>query len=147
MEKQILVNHSPTERLTILRDSADKKEVFTYPKSLDVDEVTHLKDEFTHNAIKMAKHDEAKKEFNEQWKSEVKPLKLEMTSQMRRIRSKVDEVTEDVYLVSDQDLSVMGYYNAKGVLVYERPLMPDERQMSLVGGNKVISEYLKKDIS
>jgi hypothetical protein len=140
MDKQILAKYAPTERITILRDTADKKEVFTYPKALDVDEVTHLKDEFTQNAIKMAREDEAKKDFMESFKAKVKPLKIEMTLQMRKIRSKVDEVTEDVFLISDQEEKTMGYYNVKGFLVYERPLMPDERQLSLVSKEQITAK-------
>lgn len=137
MEKQILTGQTPSERLAVLRDTADKKETFTYPRALDAAEVTRLKDDFTNNAVKIAKFEEAKKEFIEQWKADVKPLKLEMNFQMSKIRARVEEVTEEVYLISDQDLNMMGYYNAAGVLVYSRPLMPDERQLSLVGKNAV----------
>lgn len=137
MDQRILIGHSASERLTILRDSADKKETFTYPKSLDDDELKILKDEFTQNAIKLAKHDEAKKEFMEDLKALVKPLKIEMDSQMRKIRSKVLEVTEDVYLISDQDAGMMGYYNQNGELVYQRSLMQDEKQLRIGGTMKI----------
>ena len=137
MESKILKDVSALERKAILRDNADRKEVFTYPKVLNDAEVTHLKDEYTQNAIKMAKHDEAKKEFMESWKAEVKPLRLEMGTQMTRIRNKVEEVTEDVYLISDQDSNEMGYYNERGELVYSRPLMPDERQLTIVNKDKL----------
>lgn len=137
METKILKDVPESERKTILRDTADKKERFTYPKALSDLEITRLKDEYTQNAIKVAKQEEAKKEFMEGWKANVKPLKLEMSAQMVRIRSKVDEVTEDVYLISDQETNEMGYYNERGELVYSRPLMPDERQLSLVSNNKL----------
>lgn len=137
MEKSILQTVSKAERRQILRDTADKKELFTYPKALDEKEVTHLKDQFTINAITLAKHDEARQEFLTDWKSKVKPLKLEMQDQMRVIRTKVEEITEDVYLISDQQDGVMGYYNEDGDLVYERPLMPDEQQISLVDKSKL----------
>lgn len=132
MEKQILKSSSKAERLQILRDSADKREKFTYPRALEAKEVVFLKDEFTKNAIALAKHDEARKEFLTDWKAEVKPLKLEMGAQMTRIRSKVEEITEDVFLISDQESELMGYYNADGLLVYQRPLMPEEKQLTLV---------------
>lgn len=137
MEKQILRTSSKQERLQILKDSADKRENFTYPRALLAEEVTHLKDEFTKNAITMARHDEKRKEFLTDWKADVKPLKLEMTEQMVRIRSKVEEITEEVYLISDQPLETMGYYNASGDLVYERPLMPEEKQLSLVDKSNI----------
>ncbi len=132
MDIKILQDVSEKERKEILQNSADKKEVFTYPKSLGDKEVTFLKDEYTKNAIAYAKQEELKKEFMEDFKSKVKPLKLEMSTQMTRIRNKVEEVTEDVYLVSDQDSDTMGYYNVKGELVYHRPLMPEEKQLKIV---------------
>lgn len=132
MDNQILKTASKADRVQILRDSADKVEKFTYPRALEAEEVTHLKDEFTKNAISMARKDEARKEFLTDWKGEVKPLKIEMAWQMTRIRSKVEEITEDVYLISDQDSEMMGYYNSAGVLVYSRPLMPEEKQLTIV---------------
>lgn len=137
MDQLILQDLPRIERKNVIRDSADKKDSLTYPRSLDVIEVTTLKDEYTQNAIKMAKHEEIKKEFMDSWKLDVKPLKGEMLIQMQKIRSKVDEITEDVYLISDQDAKLMGYYNDKGELVYMRPLLSDERQMSLVDKTKI----------
>lgn len=132
MENHILKDVSKNERLQILSDSADKKESFTYPRHLNAEEVTYLKDEFTKNAIELARKEESKKDFMTEWKSEVKPIKLEMSSQMNRIRSKVEEITEDVFLVADQPAKTMGYYNGDGILVYQRPLMPEEQQLSIV---------------
>lgn len=132
MDSQILKDVSLSERKQLLRDSAAKTELFTYPKPLDEKEVTHLKDEYTKNAITMAKHEERKKEFMEDFKAEVKPLRLAMGEQMTRIRSKVEEITEDVYLLPEHEEGMMGYYNSQGVLVYQRPLMPDEKQFSIV---------------
>ena len=132
MDATILQDVGPIERRTLLRDSATKTEVFTYPKPLDGKEITHLKDLYTKDAIEMAKHVERKKEFMEAWKSEVKPLTLELGQKMTKIRSRVEEITEDVYLLPDHETSIMLYYNGAGVLVYHRPLMPEENQFSVV---------------
>ena len=133
MDAKILQDVGRIERTKLIRDAATKCETdFTYPKALDEKEVNRLKDEYTKNAIAMAKHEERKKEFMEHWKSEVKPLKLEMGEQMGMIRSRVEEVTEDVYLLVEHDEQMTGYYNANGELVYQRPMMPDEQQFSIV---------------
>lgn len=135
MEVLILQDVGPIERKKFLRDSAAKSEEFTYPRALDVSEVTYLKDEYTKNAIIMAKHEERKKEFMADWKAAVKPLGLEMGGQMTQIRSNVEEVTEDVYLLPEHDENLMGYYNVEGKLVYSRPLMPEEKQFSIVNNS------------
>lgn len=131
MDKMILQDVGRIERRQLLRDSAQKMEEFTYPRPLEGEELTHLKDEYHVNAIKMAKLEEKKKEFMENWKADVKPLKLQMAEQMTMMRSKVEEITEDVYLMPEFDEDMMGYYNGDGKLVYSRPLMPEERQFSI----------------
>lgn len=132
MDSKILQDVGKVERRQLLRDSASKSEEYTYPRGLSDQEVVHLKDEYTKNAITLSKHEERKKEFMTDWKSEVKPLVLEMGEQMTRIRSKVEEITEEVYLMPEHEEGMMGYYNAEGMLVYQRPLMDNEKQFSIV---------------
>src|SRR5690606_22602181 len=136
MDEKILQDVGAMERKHLLRDSVAAMEKFTYPRALDDAEIRHQKDEITKNSITMAKHIEARKEFMSDWKSETAPLKMEMDDQMTRIRSKVEEVTEDVYLMPEHEEGTMGYYNALGILVYQRPLMPEERQFSIVDNSR-----------
>ncbi len=53
------------------------------------------------------------------------------------IRTQVEEVTEDVYLLKDIEESKMGYYSKEGKLVFERNLRPEEQQYS-------ITDHLRK---
>lgn len=53
------------------------------------------------------------------------------------IRSQVEEVSEEVYLMKDIEEGKMGYYSKEGRLVFERMLRPDEMQFS-------IQEHLRK---
>lgn len=132
MDAKILQDVGLIERKQMLRDSAVRSEDFTYPKPLDAKEVTHLKDEYTKKRITISKLDEKKKEFMTDWKAEMKPLLLETGEQMTKIRSKVEEITGDVFLLAEHDEGMMGYYNTSGELVYSRPLMPEEMQFSIV---------------
>lgn len=92
MDAKILQDVGPIERKKLLRDSALKTEMFTYPRALDVDSVTRLKDEYTQNAISMAKHDERKKEFIEDWKADVKPMRL--VSELMGFEAKINKEVE-----------------------------------------------------
>ncbi len=132
MDAQILQDVPVQDRKQLLRDSAVKKENFTYPRPLENDEITHIKDEYTKNAIHMAKHEEEKKQYMTAYKAEVKPLKEKMQGQMSLIRSRVEEITEEVFLLAEQTEGLMLYYNSLGALVYHRPLMPDEKQLRIV---------------
>jgi hypothetical protein len=48
----------------------------------------------------------------------------------------VKEVTEGLYLLEDQQEGQMGYYNACGVLIRQRPLRPNEKQFRIVTHQK-----------
>ena len=55
-----------------------------------------------------------------------------MKTQITKIRSGIEEVTGDVFLMDNQETGEMGYYNEKGELVYTRLLMQDERQLRII---------------
>lgn len=132
MEKRLLQNEPHQKRLEVLKDSAEKIESFTYPRYLEPEEIVKIREDYTQNAIKKSKLDEAKKEYMDQFKSDLKPIGNEMKDQMQMIRSKVEEVTEQVYHIADQEEGMMGYYNAQGVLVYQRPLLQNEKQLRII---------------
>lgn len=138
MEKQILSSTPEHEREAIIRDSADFAEELTYPLQLDENDLNELREEFALQAIELDKHDEKLKEAREEHKLNTKPIKKQMASHMQMIRTQVKEVTEKVYLISDQETGMMGYYNKKGQLVRQRPLMQSERQLRIV--NKAQNE-------
>jgi len=136
MEQTILQGVSLKERVQALKDSCVKKEKFTYPKNLSIEQMSLERHGFTQNAISVAIADKQLKEARELYKVSMKPVKQEMKDQMAKIRSGVDEVTGDVFLMDDQESNEMGYYNEKGDLVYCRPLMQDERQLRLLTTDK-----------
>lgn len=138
MEAHLLQSETPAKRMEALRDSAEKIETFTYPKALTTEEITKIREDYTQNAIKKAKLDEAKKDFMDNYKTEAKPIANEMKEQMQMIRNKVKEITEQVYHIADQEEGMMGYYNERGELVYQRPLMPEEKQLRLVDKRKTV---------
>ena len=135
MQVRIFQDQSPKDRLQLLKDNAVKSEEMTYPRQLEDNEVHNLKDEYAKQAIDLAKEEEKKKEFMTDHKAVVKPIKLKLGEIMTQIRSRVEEITEDVYLMSDFDDNVMLYYNKDGVLVHSRPLLQNERQFSIIDNN------------
>ncbi|WP_440881432.1 hypothetical protein [Tenacibaculum sp. C7A-26P2] len=135
MEQQILQTDNPKERIQILKDTCVKTETFTYPKQLSNEELELEKHNFTQHAITVEIADKKLQEAKEIHKSETKPVKEEMKTQISKIRSGIEEVTETVFLLDEQDEGKMGYYNSQGVLVYERLLMQDERQLRIIGNN------------
>ena len=136
MESSFLKNESRQVRVQTLKDNAEKTEEFTYPKALGSEDLGLLKDQLVKNSVSLSKLDEERKEFLTGIKAKVKPLKQEVAITLGKLRTKVEEVTEEVYLLADQEEGMMGYYNADGNLVYQRILLPEERQFRIVDASK-----------
>ena len=122
----------------MIQEVCVKSVEWTYPKNLTPEEIANLKDEHASYSIDLAKLEEAKKEYMTGHKAKVKPLKEKAAISLGRIRNRVEEVTEDVYLIDDQEDGMMGYYNSRGELVHQRQLNPEERQFSLVDRTKLM---------
>ena len=130
MEKQILSTEPIAERLAILEANSEKKEKFTYSRELDIAEVQELQSELSQIMITVDQHDQQLKMAKEIYKAAVKPSKEKMRAILQNIRSQVEEVTEEVYLMKDLEDGKMGYYTKEGRLVFERRLKPEENQYS-----------------
>ena len=141
MDQKILQNESPAARLQALKDSAEKREVITYPKQLGEEHFGNLKDELTADSIQLVKLEEALAEYKVGHKARTKPLKQKVAIALTKLRNGVEEVEEEVFLLADQEEGMMGYYNAQGHLIRTRPLLPEERQFRIVDNSKNASNY------
>lgn len=137
MEKQILQNEPAESRLNYLKSSADKIEKFTFARELEQGEVQELQKDLSQSMIMIDKEDQKLKLAKEEFKAVVKPEKQKMAKTLNMIRTQVEEVTEEVYLMKDVEENKMGYYSKEGKLVFERNLRAEEMQFS-------IQEHLRK---
>ncbi|MBF04997.1 MAG: hypothetical protein CMP76_17105 [Flavobacterium sp.] len=137
MEKQILQNVSPEERLITLKNNSFSVEKFSYPRELELSEVQELQSELSQQMIAIDKEDQKLKMAKEIYKAAVKPVKQEMAANLNMIRTQIEEVTDEVYLMKDLEENKMGYYSKEGKLVFERALKSEEMQFS-------ITDHLRK---
>lgn len=137
MQKQILQGESPSERLEQLKNSADKIEQFSYPRELSNGEIQELQSNLSQDMIYVDREEQTLKVAKEVFKAATKPVKQQIAKNLQMIRSQVEEVSEEVYLLKDIEEGKMGYYSKEGKLVFERNLRPDEMQYS-------IQEHLRK---
>lgn len=137
MQKQILKNESPGNRLEQLKNSADKVEIFSYPRELSIGEIQELQSNLSQDMIFVDKQDQELKVAKEIFKAATKPIKQQIAKNLQLIRTQVEEVSEEVYLLKDIEEGKMGYYSKEGNLVFERNLRQDEMQYS-------IQEHLRK---
>lgn len=137
MEKKILQNETPADRLEQLKSVADKLEDFSYPRELTVGEIQELQSGLSQDMITVDRAEQDLKIAKEVFKSEVKPIKQQISKNLQMIRTQVEEVKEKVFLLKDLKEEKMGYYSKDGILVFERELRPDEKQYS-------ITDHLRK---
>lgn len=137
MEKQILKNETPSDRLEQLKNVADKVKSFTYPRELSSGEIQELQSHLSQDMIKVDQEEQKLKVAKEAFKAATKPVKQTIAKNLQMIRSQVEEVTDNVFLMKDIEEMKMGYYSKEGVLVFERNLRPEEMQFS-------ITEHLRK---
>lgn len=137
MEKQILSGESASDRLEQLKNSAEKVESFSYPRELSTGEIQELQSHLSQDMITVDQEEQKLKVAKEIFKAATKPVKQTIAKNLQMIRTQVEEVTEDVYLLKDIEESKMGYYSKEGKLVFERNLRPEEQQYS-------ITDHLRK---
>lgn len=131
MEKQILKNESPGDRLEQLKNSAEKVELFSFPRELSTGEIQDLQSHLSQDMITIDQEEQKLKIAREIYKASTKPIKQVIAKNLQMIRTQVEEVTEAVYLLKDIEEGKMGYYSKEGNLVFERNLRPDEQQYSI----------------
>lgn len=137
MEKQILSGETAIDRLEQLKNSAEKVESFSYPRELSTGEIQELQSHLSQDMITVDQEEQKLKVAKEIFKAATKPVKQTIAKNLQMIRTQVEEVTEDVYLLKDIEESKMGYYSKEGKLVFERNLRPEEQQYS-------ITDHLRK---
>jgi E3 ubiquitin-protein ligase DOA10 len=137
MEKRILQSESQSERVAQLKNSADKVQLFSYPRELAMAEIQEMQSQLSQDMIQVDREEQVLKVAKEIYKAATKPVKQTIAKTLGMIRSQIEEVNEEVYLMKDREEGKMGYYSKEGILVFERHLLADEMQYS-------ITELLKK---
>jgi hypothetical protein len=129
MDKFMLQKESPVERIKTLQDSADKVEDFSYTKPFTPDEIRVFKDELSTTMIESNEKEEEFKVVKDEHKAVMKPLKEKTKKLLTDIKNKASFKKEKCYVFIEGN--EVGYYNAEGELVYQRPLMPGEQRKTI----------------
>jgi hypothetical protein len=151
MQSEMYPDKDPEERKTLLRDTCDKMENFSYEKSftnqdveLFCDRLSKIMIEVKQMEIELAK---VKKEFSDK----MKPFKVELSELLNKIKFRSVMVTEPVYIFIDYDKNKVGYYTGEGVLVNSRRLRIDEHQRSIMSAarrnddDEVVEEQVEEE--
>lgn len=131
MQKTIgshLIGKDLQEFLEANSESIEEKEYFRY---FDQTEVAELKDELAETDIKINDIEVKKKEVNDEFSFQLKPLVLQKKEILSGIKQNGRLVTENLYKLVNWDDGQVGYYNKNGILVETRVLKPGEGQLSI----------------
>ncbi|GAB3164586.1 hypothetical protein [Telluribacter humicola] len=131
MEKQLFADVPEEERSKYLRDNCDRVEPTTYMKTFESEEISGFKDELSELDIEMENIQEAKKEAMEEFKLQLEPVKARRKELLSNIRLQSVEVKEDTFMFVNEKERMVGFYNAKGVLVKSRQARPGEMQTTI----------------
>lgn len=133
MEQRILQDYPVDERQRILMQNAFKVESkYTYTRELEEGEVQELQNNLSQNLIEVDKADQVLKAAKEAYNAVVKPIKEQIKGSLQCIRTRSEELTGEVYLMKDDHEQRMGIYSKEGKLLFDRSLLPEEKQYSII---------------
>lgn len=119
------------KRAEVLSANCDSIEEVTYSKSFSSDELTEKRVELEHVSVKIDDLEEAKKDYLDMIKTEMKPLLEGKKMVIKELKEKAATVKENCYRFLDEETRMVGYYNAEGLLVYSRPATVTELQKTI----------------
>lgn len=127
---------SKSDRIELLSANANKREQFTYFKKMGEDELKQFEQRYFSLHAEIDIHEEQLLLAKEEFKLAVQSLKSELQECYEVVKSKGEQITEEVYLIANHETSIMEYLNSEGEVVFSRRLLPTENQTMM----KVVNE-------
>jgi len=132
VEKALFQNIPEEDRASALEGLAVKTENQKVRRHYTQDEKDQMKEYISSESIdlmdKDAEFSEIKKEFNKALKSYKEAIKNALTC----LKKGYSENEELVYMIDDQENSLMNIYDKRGELILSRALYPEERQTRMI---------------
>ena len=123
----------PEVKVTMLRDTCDKTEKFSYEKAFTNKDVTMFQERLSDIMIEVSRIEEELRKVKKEFTDKMKPLKIEIKELIENINFRSRMVEEQVYIFINHDKNQVGYYNEEGNLIHKRMLKIDEHQRSIMG--------------
>jgi len=117
MEKFLLPNEQSKTRLAYLRDSADAIEERTYYKRLTATELEQKRIDLTTTVLKLDDLEQEKKDFCDQIKEQVNPLKVVRKNLSGEVRTGFASHQGKLFKFIDRETKMVGYYSEEGELI------------------------------
>jgi hypothetical protein len=133
MDKFLFQNEEPKKRKELLSSQADGVSEEKYYRRLTSEEILQAKSEFTQNSLAMDDLEEQKKSMVDEFKENLKPLKLRRQELSSEVRTGIRQMQGTLYKVVDDETRMAYFYDEKGELIetMTRPALADELQRTI----------------
>lgn len=132
MAKYFFQEDTPEQRIKNLADNAEKiLNNFSWNKQLDETDMEEFRVKFSEKSIELTDMQNDLKAKTKIAKAEMKPVEQDVNVLQHAIKHRELNIVETVYMMPDQILNKMEYVNEEGLIVFSRPLRPEEKQFSI----------------
>lgn len=131
--KEVMLQEMPVEeRENVLRDSCySVVEKMGYLHRYTPQETNEKRKELADVSITLRDLEDELSSIRESYKARMKPIQEEINAIITKLKQGGDYVSGDCYKFIDESEGMVGIYSPEGYLVENRPILPDERQMSI----------------
>lgn len=133
MEKFILQDKTPQERIAIMEKMAAKAEMITYHRNLTEAEIDEESKKLAEAVTKRAQIEDEKKDVMKRYNQRIDEQKTKAETISDTLLSGTREETALCYKFVNIDTKEVGYYNQHGELVKVRPAMDQDMQLDMFG--------------
>jgi len=132
MDKLLFQDEHPANRIESLRSIADSVEVMTYTDYLTPEELVERKDMLASRSIEESQINDEFQEIKDKFKAKLKPIIAEKSMLLTEIKHKSRSLNGECFKITDYNNDMVGYYDPRGKLIYERPSNESERQRTIM---------------
>lgn len=126
-------NFTPQQIEEALRDSCEGVRAdYEYQKPLTPAELDERREMKVAADITIDKLEKEKKEYLDQMKQQMEPLKDKSATLLKVVRDRFETVIGNAYIFRDDETGYIGYYDANGNLINQRRMTPEEKQGSIL---------------
>jgi len=127
---------NPVQRTNFLKDNCDTVEEKGYMKPFTAEQIQEQKEELAETSIRINDISIEKTNYLKGVKSRLDPLNQSKSLLLGNIKQKARFVTEVCYKFIDNESKEVGFYNADGELIEERPALANELQGTIFQANR-----------
>ena len=131
MLEKIYQDLDPEARVKALANTAIKRESITYQHEFTEEELNDKRKELAEIVTELVDMEEEKKSYMEGLNAKKKDKEVARNELVNQLKKGGESRFDGCWKFADYDNRTVGYYDANGILVSERPMTPDEYQREM----------------